>query len=41
MNKQTQATSNDMGTLAEDARALLAFHAKGHDQENKDPNSRV
>ena len=24
MNKHTQATSNDMGTLAEDARALMA-----------------
>ena len=24
MNKHTQATSNDMGTLADDARALLA-----------------
>ena len=27
MNKQTQATSNDMGTLAEDARALIAATA--------------
>jgi ElaB/YqjD/DUF883 family membrane-anchored ribosome-binding protein len=27
MNKQTQATSNDMGTLAEDARALMAATA--------------
>jgi len=27
MNKQTQATSNDMGTLAEDARALMAANA--------------
>jgi len=27
MNKQTQATSNDMGTLAEDARALMAAAA--------------
>ena len=27
MDKQTQATSNDMGTLAEDARALMAATA--------------
>ena len=27
MNKQTQANSNDMGTLAEDARALMAATA--------------
>ena len=27
MNKHTQATSNDMGTLAEDARALMAATA--------------
>ena len=27
MNKQTQATSNDIGTLAEDARALMAATA--------------
>jgi ElaB/YqjD/DUF883 family membrane-anchored ribosome-binding protein len=27
MDKQTQATSNDMGTLAEDARALIAATA--------------
>lgn len=27
MNKQTQATSNDMGTLVEDARALVAATA--------------
>jgi ElaB/YqjD/DUF883 family membrane-anchored ribosome-binding protein len=27
MNKETQATSNDMGTLAEDARALMAATA--------------
>jgi ElaB/YqjD/DUF883 family membrane-anchored ribosome-binding protein len=27
MNKQTQATSNDMGALAEDARALMAATA--------------
>lgn len=27
MNKQTQAASNDMGTLAEDARALMAATA--------------
>ncbi len=27
MNKQTNATSNDMGTLAEDARALMAATA--------------
>ena len=27
MNKQTQATTNDMGTLAEDARALMAATA--------------
>ena len=27
MNKQTQATSNDMGQLAEDARALMAATA--------------
>ena len=27
MEKQTQATSNDMGTLAEDARALMAATA--------------
>jgi ElaB/YqjD/DUF883 family membrane-anchored ribosome-binding protein len=27
MNKQTQAPSNDMGTLAEDARALMAATA--------------
>jgi ElaB/YqjD/DUF883 family membrane-anchored ribosome-binding protein len=27
MNKQTKATSNDMGTLAEDARALMAATA--------------
>jgi len=27
MSKQTQATSNDMGTLAEDARALMAATA--------------
>ena len=27
MNKQTQATSNDMGTLAEDARALMTATA--------------
>jgi len=27
MTKQTQATSNDMGTLAEDARALMAATA--------------
>jgi len=27
MNKQTQATSNDKGTLAEDARALMAATA--------------
>jgi ElaB/YqjD/DUF883 family membrane-anchored ribosome-binding protein len=27
MNKQTQATSNDTGTLAEDARALMAATA--------------
>ena len=27
MNKQTQATSNDMGTLADDARALMAATA--------------
>jgi ElaB/YqjD/DUF883 family membrane-anchored ribosome-binding protein len=27
MNKQTQATSNDMGTLAEDARALMVATA--------------
>ena len=27
MSKQTQATSNDMGTLAEDARALMASTA--------------
>jgi len=28
MDKQTQATSNDMGTLAEDARALMAATAE-------------
>jgi ElaB/YqjD/DUF883 family membrane-anchored ribosome-binding protein len=27
MNKQTQATDNDLGTLAEDARALMAATA--------------
>jgi ElaB/YqjD/DUF883 family membrane-anchored ribosome-binding protein len=27
MNKQTQATENDLGTLAEDARALMAATA--------------
>ena len=27
MNKETQATSNDIGTLAEDARALMAATA--------------
>ena len=27
MNKQTQATTNDMGTLADDARALMAATA--------------
>ena len=27
MNKQTQAISNDMGALAEDARALMAATA--------------
>ena len=27
MDKQTQATSNDMGTLAEDARALMSATA--------------
>jgi ElaB/YqjD/DUF883 family membrane-anchored ribosome-binding protein len=27
MNKQTQSTSNDLGTLAEDARALVAATA--------------
>jgi len=28
MNKQTQASDNDMGTLAEDARALMAATAE-------------
>jgi len=35
MNKETQATSSDMGTLAEDARALMAATASGRPETSK------
>jgi hypothetical protein len=35
MNEYTQATSNDLGTLAEDARALMAATASGRPETSK------
>jgi len=41
MSKQTQATSNDMGTLAEDARALMAATADVAGEKVSDARKRL
>ncbi|HXT41117.1 MAG TPA: DUF883 family protein [Candidatus Angelobacter sp.] len=41
MTKQTQATSNDMGTLAEDARALMAATADVAGEKVSDARKRL
>jgi ElaB/YqjD/DUF883 family membrane-anchored ribosome-binding protein len=41
MNKQTQATSNDVGTLAEDARALMAATADVAGEKVNDARKRL
>ena len=41
MDKQTQATSNDMGTLAEDARALMTATADVPGEKVADARKRV
>jgi ElaB/YqjD/DUF883 family membrane-anchored ribosome-binding protein len=41
MNKETQAISNDLGTLAEDARALLAATADVAGEKVSDARQRV
>ena len=41
MDKQTQATSNDMGTLADDARALMAATADVAGEKVADARKRL
>jgi ElaB/YqjD/DUF883 family membrane-anchored ribosome-binding protein len=41
MNKQTEATSNDMGTLAEDAQALMAATADVAGEKVKEARNRL
>jgi ElaB/YqjD/DUF883 family membrane-anchored ribosome-binding protein len=41
MNKQTQATSNGMGTLAEDARALIAATADAVGEKVQEARQRL